>query len=153
MTDKFSTTVTINADSAAVWATLTHQALMSEWMGEPEMGVEVHTNWKVNTPILISGFHHVKFVSKGVILQYDEEKTLRYSHLSSVSRLPDVAENYTILEFILMPLDKQTQLTLNIENFPTETIRKHLEFYWRTTLVKIKKATERHADPVPLNHQ
>ncbi|QNL52684.1 SRPBCC domain-containing protein [Olivibacter sp. SDN3] len=143
MRDKFSTTVTINSDPAKVWNTLTNPEVMREWMGEPEMKIKVNTDWKINSPILISGFHHVNFVSKGFVLQYDTEKKLSYSHLSSISRLPDISDNYTILQFILIPVDKQTQLTISIENFPTETIRKHLEFYWRTTIVTIKKTAEK----------
>jgi uncharacterized protein YndB with AHSA1/START domain len=125
-----------------VWTTLTDLELMSKWLGDPEMNIEVQTDWNINSPIFIRGFHHTKFENKGTILQYDKEKRLSYTHLSSVSRLADEKENYTILEFILTPIDNQTQLTLNIENFPTETIRKHLEFYWRTTIVTIKKQTE-----------
>lgn len=142
MTGGFSTTITINSDTGKVWNTLTNTKLMKKWMGDPEMKIEVDTDWAINSPILISGFHHIKFVNKGLILQYDKEKKLKYSHLSSVSRLPDITENYTVLEFVLIPLGKKTQLTLNIENFPTETIRKHLEFYWRTTVVMIKEAAE-----------
>jgi len=42
-----------------------------------------------------------------------------------------------------MPAEQQTQLTITIENFPTDIIiRKHLEFYWRTSIVGIKKITE-----------
>jgi uncharacterized protein YndB with AHSA1/START domain len=142
MTDKFSTTVIINADPAKVWTLLTNPELMSEWMGDPEMKIEALTNWEVNTPILIRGYHHVQFENKGTVLQYEKEKKLSYSHLSSVSKLPDKPENHSILEFILLPVNKDTQLTLDITNFPTETIRKHLEFYWRTTIITIKKRAE-----------
>lgn len=147
MTDRFSTTVTINAEPLKVWTVLTNPALMTKWMGEPEMKIEVCTDWEINTPVFIRGFHHVKFENKGIVLRYDEGKMLSYSHMSSVSRLPDQPENYSILEFILTPVDKNTQLTLNIKNFPTEVIRKHLEFYWRTTIITIKKMVEREADP------
>ena len=111
-------------------------------MADPEIKIEIHTNWKINEGILIRGFHHLRFENKGIVLSYDKEKKLSYSHLSSLSRLPDKPENYSILEFVLTPVDKQTLLTLFITNFPTETIRKHLEFYWRGTMVKIKKAAE-----------
>jgi uncharacterized protein YndB with AHSA1/START domain len=142
MTDKFSTTVTINSEPAKVWTALTDIELMRQWLGEPEMKIEVQTDWKINSKIFIRGFHHIKFENKGIILQYDREKKLSYSHLSSISRLPDKPESYSILEFILTAFDKQTLLTLNISNFPTETIRKHLEFYWRTTIVNIKRKAE-----------
>jgi uncharacterized protein YndB with AHSA1/START domain len=142
MNGKFSTTVTINSNSDKVWTTLTDLELMTQWLGDPEMKIEVQTDWKINSPIFIRGFHHVKFENKGIILHYDREKKLSYTHLSSVSRLADTQENYTTLEFALTPIDEQTQLTINIENFPTETIQKHLEFYWRTTIFNIKRKIE-----------
>jgi len=142
MTDKFSTTVTINSSPSEVWVALTNPGVMSAWMGEPEMGIEILTDWKINSPVLIRGFHHTRFENNGLVLQYEKEKKLSYSHLSSVSRLPDRPENYSILEFILTPAGEKTLLALNIVNFPTETIRKHLEFYWRTTIVRIKKTVE-----------
>ncbi|MGN6601816.1 MAG: SRPBCC family protein [Ginsengibacter sp.] len=142
MTDQFSTSVTIKAAPAEVWRVLTDIRMVTQWSGEPEMKIEVVTDWKINSPIIIRGFHHIRFENKGTVLQFDREKKLSYSHLSSVSRLPDKPENYSILEFNLTPSGKQTLLELIISNFPTETIRKHLEFYWRTTVVKIKRMAE-----------
>ena len=142
MTKKFSTTLIIDAEPAKVWATLTSPELMVQWMGEAATRLEVQTNWEVNSPIVIRGFHHVTFENKGIVLKNKQEQLLSYSHLSSVSRLPDIVENYTILEFVLTPNNKQTMLTLSLFNFPTETIQKHLEFYWRGTVHKIKAQAE-----------
>jgi uncharacterized protein YndB with AHSA1/START domain len=142
MTDKFSTTVVINAHPAKVWTTLTNPAQMAHWMGAPEMEIKVATDWQVNSPILIQGFLHVRFEIKGIVLQHEKEHKLSYSHFSSISRLPDLPENYSILEFVLTPADGKTSLTLHIENFPTDVIRKHLEFYWRTTIIGIRKMVE-----------
>lgn len=125
-----------------MWRTLTNLEQMSKWLGEPEMNLQVKTDWKINSPISIRGFHHANFENKGTVLQFDKEKILRYTHLSSVSRLPDNEENYTVLEFKLTPIDNKTQLVITINNFPTETIRKHLEFYWQTTIFTIKKQSE-----------
>jgi hypothetical protein len=88
----------------------------------------------------------VKFENKGIILKYLKERILSYSHLSSVLRLPDIIENYTVIEFVLTPLNKQTTLTINITNFPTEAIQKHLAFYWRGTIYKILQYIENHTD-------
>ena len=148
MFDIFSATVIINSKPAEVWKTLTTPDLMTVWMGEPGMKLEILTDWNVNSPITIRGFHHVNFENKGIVLQFEKERKLSYSHLSSVSRLPDRQENYSILEFILTPVDKQTSLMINISNFPTEIIRKHLEFYWRTTVLKIKQSVEKRTDAV-----
>ena len=142
MDDTFSTAVTIDSEPPQIWAVLTQHKLMAQWMADPEMKIEVHTNWDIDAAILVQAFHHLKFENKGVVLSFDKEKRLSYSHLSSLSRLPDKRENYSIFEFVLTPVGKQTLLTIFVTNFPTETIRKHLEFYWRGTIVKIKKVVE-----------
>ncbi|MEJ2905810.1 SRPBCC family protein [Pedobacter panaciterrae] len=149
MTNRIENTITINASPAIVWGTLTQPMLMRQWMGEPEMEIEVHTDWQINGPILISGFHHIKFENKGIVLQYDINSVLEYSHFSSVSRLVDIPQNYSILRFTLTPIENQTILTLAIENFPTETIFKHLEFYWRTTIMLIKEFIEKQLEVIP----
>lgn len=144
MIDIFSTTTIIHANPTRVWTILTKPEFMVQWLGEPEMEIKIETDWKVNFPIVIRGFHHVKFENKGHVLEFDKEKRLRYTHLSSVSRLPDKIENYSILDFTLERTNESTSLTLDVQNFPTESIRKHLEFYWRPTILLIKNVAETH---------
>ena len=131
MTDKFSATVTMNGSQSKIWKTLTDPELMIMWMGDKELELKVQTSWEVGSPFSVHGFHHVRFENKGIVLHFQPEQKLSYSHLSSFSRLPDRQENYSVLEFILTPIGSQVQLTIDIFNFPTETIRRHLEFYWR----------------------
>jgi uncharacterized protein YndB with AHSA1/START domain len=142
MNKKVEKTISINAFPSQVWEYLTDPCLMKKWMGEPEMNIEVNTDWVVGNPILIKGFHHIKFENKGTVLQFDPHKIVQYSHLSSISRLPDTTENYTIITFRLTPNESQTLLTIKIENFPTESIYKHLDFYWHGTTALIKKQIE-----------
>lgn len=143
MSDSFSTNITINITPAKVWQVLTDPKIMTQWLGDPDMEIEVQTTWQINSPILIKGFHHVQFKNKGIVLAFEKERKLSFTHLSSLSRLPDIPESYSTLTFILEPGDDDTHLMLNIENFPTESIRKHLEFYWRTTLITIKDKVEK----------
>jgi uncharacterized protein YndB with AHSA1/START domain len=143
MPDNFSRSITINASPSKVWQTLTNPGIITQWMGDAAMNLEVQTNWQVGSPITIKGFHHVSFENKGIVLVFEEESTLSYSHLDSISNLPDAPENYSTLTFTLEPLNSNTLLTLNLENFPTESIRKHLEFYWKTTLFFIKNKAEK----------
>lgn len=130
-------TVSIQCAPAILWRVLTDITMMPAWMGA-EMDIRVETSWEVGSPIMIRGFHHVAFENKGTILQYEPGKVLSYTHLSSVSRLEDVQENYTIIEFIL----NGTELTVRLHNFPTEVIQQHLEFYWRGTIFRIKQIAE-----------
>jgi uncharacterized protein YndB with AHSA1/START domain len=135
-------TVEIDAAPRVVWDALTNAGLMARWMAEPEVGVEVITDWVVGAPIVVRGFHIVRFENTGTVLAFDPPRLLRYSHLSSLSRLPDHAESYAIVEFRVDPLDDRTALTVTLSNFATESIFKHLDFYWRGTMGVIKQFVE-----------
>ena len=141
--DKLATkTININASTSKVWEALTNPDLMKKWMSETE--INIITDWKVGSPIVIHGsLHGIKFKNNGTVLQFESEKILRYNHLSSLSRLPDKLENYSVVEFGLTPIENQTTLTLTLSNFPTENIYKHLAFYWNVTLEILKRLVEK----------
>ena len=138
-----SKTINIHAPVALVLEALTTISMMKLWMAEPEMELEITTDWKVGNPITTKGFHHIKFENKGKVLEFQPNKTLRYNYLSSLSRLPDQPENYTEIEFRLTPFENETTLTLTLTNFPTETIYHHSEFYWNGTLEILKRLIEK----------
>jgi uncharacterized protein YndB with AHSA1/START domain len=87
-------TITIHAPRDAVWRALTDSSCMKEWMGEPEMALEIVTDWIVGGPILIRGFHHGPFENRGTVQRFERPTSLRYSHKSSLSKLPDLPENF-----------------------------------------------------------
>jgi uncharacterized protein YndB with AHSA1/START domain len=142
MLNKVERTISINATHDKVWEYLTNTNLMKKWMGDPEMNIEVSTDWIVGNPMLIKGFHHVNFENKGIVLQFDPQKMIQYSHLSSISRLPDRKENYCIITFLLTPDKEHTLLTIKIENFPTESVHEHMNFYWQGTATVLKNFIE-----------
>ena len=81
--------VTIDAPPSEVWRALTDPDLMKQWMSEPVMRVEIVTEWKVGSPIIVKGRHNnVDFVNRGTVLEFEPNSIRRYSHLSSVSRPP-----------------------------------------------------------------
>jgi len=108
-----------------------------------ETEIRIGTDWNVGNPFILNGkLHGISFENKGTVLQFEREKVLKYSHLSSLSRLADEARNYSSIEVILAPLDNQTSLTVTLSNFPTESIYKHLVFYWNGTLEILKRLIE-----------
>ena len=137
----FNKTVQINAPISMVWAALTQPELMKKWMSEDD--IDILTNWQVGSPFIIRGnLHGIKFENKGLVLQFEPERVLSYSHLSSISRLRDQPENYTVLDFQVASMETQTSLTLTASNFPTESIYKHMAFYWNVTLEIFKRLLE-----------
>jgi len=87
--------------------------------------------------------YYRSFENKGTVLQFEPHSILRHSHLSSLARVPDHAENYTVIEFRLGRTEENsTSLNVRIANFPSESIFKHWEFYWKVTIGVVKRFIE-----------
>jgi uncharacterized protein YndB with AHSA1/START domain len=64
-------TIEIDAAPRTVWDALTNAGSMTRWMAEPDVGVEVITDWVVGAPIVVRGFHIVRFENRGTVLAFD----------------------------------------------------------------------------------
>jgi uncharacterized protein YndB with AHSA1/START domain len=143
---EFSKSVQINATPSAVWKALTEPGLMRQWMSETP--IEIITDWVVRHPMVIRGdWYKTGFINNGIVLKFDPLKCLQYTHLSSLSRLPDKPENYTALSFLLSPLESGTEVTFTATNFPTESIYRHFAFYWNVAIVLLKRFVEQQLAP------
>ncbi len=133
----------IQASSIVVWKYLIQPEWMKKWMLDDDTALDIETTWEAGSSIQIKGnLHGIAFENNGQIKTYDPEKALAYTHLSSLSQLPDREENYCVLEFALSETGHQTYLQLTISNFPTESVYYHLDFYWQSTLVVLKNQIE-----------
>lgn len=142
----FNKVVNIDAPISQVWHVLTEPELMKQWM-MPDIEMTVITDWTIGSPMIILGRMNGKnFENRGKVLQFTPETLLQYSHLSSISRLPDQPESYSLIEFQLQPDENKTILTLTISNFPTLSIYQHLAFYWNVTLEVLKRKIEKKCD-------
>ncbi len=139
--EQFTRSITINASPAKVWDALTVPELMKQWMSQTP--IEIITDWKVGKAITVKGdWYKAGFVNKGKVLRYEHEQLLEYSHLSSLSRLPDQPENYCIIMFRIIPETGYTALEVTLSNFPTDSIYRHFAFYWTVTIALLKKFIE-----------
>jgi uncharacterized protein YndB with AHSA1/START domain len=135
---RFQKTVEIQAPVDKVWEALTIPTLMKQWM--TESSIDIITSWEKGSPFIIEGnLHGIVFQNKGVVLEYEPMHRLAYSHLSSISALPDELENYTVIDFTLT---HGTILTIEINNFPTDAIYHHMAFYWNVAPEVLKKFVE-----------
>ncbi|RAO77271.1 SRPBCC family protein [Dyella jiangningensis] len=141
----FTEAVHIAAPVAAVWGALASSEHMGAWMGDPSMDVRVETTWQVGTHFVVRGVHHVPFENSGVLLAFEPMKRLAYSHLSSLSGLPEEPSSYTTLDFVMEADGHGTLLSLSACGFPTESIYRHLRFYWAGTLEVFKRYVESNA--------
>ncbi|KAF1707079.1 SRPBCC family protein [Pseudoxanthomonas sacheonensis] len=145
MKQTFHQTILVDAPIEVVWDSLSIPERMKTWMGEPELEIGIDTDWSVGSPIVIRGYHHVRFENRGTVLEFAPRTWLSYTHLSSLSRLSvDEQANYSTLRFSLTPMDDATSLTLTITGFPTESIFRHMDLYWRGTLEVLRLHAEQH---------
>lgn len=139
--------IEIQTPASDVWAALTTPAFMRAWMSDED--IQILTDWQVGRPFIIRGrLHGTDFTNHGTILLFEPETRLRYSHLSSLSRLPDVAGNHSIIDFTLAPAAGYTVVQLELSNFTTEAIEKHLSFYWKSALGSLKRFVEDRAPTI-----
>jgi len=138
----YSKSVQISSTPEDIWTALSSPAHMQNWMSES--AIEISSNWKTGEPISIKGIlSGHPFENKGKVLKFDPHSKLEYSHLSSLSNLEDILQNYSIIRFSLHSAAQHSTLTIALSNFPTETIYKHLVFYWSTTLEILKQYIEK----------
>lgn len=131
----------IAASPEKVWEVLTDPEQMKTWVTDSELAV--FSERKTGGRLQFKGdLHGIDYEDNGTILIFEIGRLLRYTHLSKISELPDVPENYSMITFTLTPEGSGTALKLQQDNFVTFAIFKHWEFYWSATLMLIKRICE-----------
>jgi uncharacterized protein YndB with AHSA1/START domain len=83
--------ITIDAPVQKVWKALVDPAAIQEYM----FGTNVQSDWTEGSLIVWKGeWQGRSYEDKGVILRLEPGRTLRYSHFSPLSGLPDVPASY-----------------------------------------------------------
>jgi hypothetical protein len=83
--------ISVRAARNQVWRALLDAGAIEQHM----FGTRVVTDWKEGSPILWKGTWNGRaYEDKGVVLRVTPRRTLRFSHFSPLSELPDNPENY-----------------------------------------------------------
>lgn len=134
-------TIRIDAPVSKVWETITTPVLIRGWLSDTP--IDVISEWKEGSNMTFKGtWHNRVYEDKGVIMAFEPERLFRYSFWSHMSQIPDVPENYSVVEFILERDGDETELSLSQSNFVSDTIYRHSNYYWTLTLDRLKKAIE-----------
>ena len=89
----------IDATPEKVWSILTDNQFIIQWLG-----VEMITNWQVNSEIAFTFVYKDKEVKdKGTLLHFEPNQKLSYNYWSVFSATEDVPENYSDITFTLIP--------------------------------------------------
>jgi uncharacterized protein YndB with AHSA1/START domain len=131
--------VTTKASRSKVWNALVNPKAIKQYM----FGTTAVTDWHKGSPIVWKGDWKGKpYEDKGVVLQFDPERTLQYSHFSPLSGLPEKPESYHTVTITLSGDGPQTLVALDQDKNATEEVRAHSETMWRGMLDALKKFLE-----------
>lgn len=132
--------ISINASKREVWDALVNPAAIKQYM----FGADVESGWREGSEIIWKGeFNGRKYEDKGVILKIEPEKLLRYSHFSSSSGKPDIADNYHFVTIYLADGADRTEVSLTQDNNADDYARIESEKNWNAMLEALKAYVEK----------
>jgi uncharacterized protein YndB with AHSA1/START domain len=128
----------INAPLERVWEALTDAKIVKQYF----FGTDLVTSWKVGEPIYYQGEWEGKpYKDKGIVLEYDHQKRLAYSYLSSWSGKEDLQENHLWVCYEVEPTETGTALTIYQSNY-SEELAGHSEGNWASLMNEMRKLIE-----------
>lgn len=131
--------ISVNAPSGKVWQALVSPEAIKQYM----FGTHVVSDWHEGSPIVWKGEWQGKpYEDKGVILQLEPGRAIRYSHFSPLSGLPDRPENYHTVTIELAGNGNQTHVSLAQDRNGSEEERAESEKNWEMMLAALKKFVE-----------
>jgi uncharacterized protein YndB with AHSA1/START domain len=129
----------IHSSIGKVWEILTETS--TDWNG---ILIQTTSEWKPNSEIIFSFvWDGIQYADKGEIIEFEPEKIFSHTYWSAFSGLPDQKENYSKVQYELLPTATGTILKLTHTNFATETMREHSDKNWEDTLDQIKEKCEK----------
>jgi uncharacterized protein YndB with AHSA1/START domain len=131
--------IRIDASVDKVWNALISPSIIKKYM----FGADVRSEWRKGSSITWKGeINGKKYEDKGTILEIARDKKLQYSHFSSLSKLPDIPENYHTVTITLIRDNGGTQLLLTQDKNGSENERIESEKIWGMMLESLKKLLE-----------
>lgn len=139
--------ILINADRSLVWDALVNPVQTKKYM----FGCEAVSDWKIGSPLLWNGMYDGKKMTfvKGIILDFQPLRILKYTVIDPNADLPDIPENYLNVTYELSEQDGLVNLTVTQDGFENaaDGEKRYKDVYnngdgWNPILIEIKKLAE-----------
>ena len=131
--------VTIQAQADKVWSALTDPAVIRQYM----FGTHVISDWKKGSPIIWRGEWEGKaYEDRGLVLTYERNRRLRYSHYSPVAGEIEMPGMYHTVTIELSEKRGRTVVSLMQDNNATRQAKSESEKNWTTMLAGLKQLME-----------
>lgn len=132
--------ITIAAPRSKVWEAITKPELVKQYF----FGTNIESTWKKGAAIRFTGEWEGKpYEDKGVIVEIEKDKLLKYNYYSSWSGKPDVPENYQLVTYRLNDMGGNTEYVVEQEGIETEEAARHSEQNWAGILQELRKLLEK----------
>jgi uncharacterized protein YndB with AHSA1/START domain len=129
----------IKAPIDQVWEALTNADIVKQYF----FGSNQETDWNIGSQILWTGeYEGTTYVDKGVVLEFEPNRKLSFSYLSSWSGLEDNPENYLLVTYEVHPVENGTELIITQSNYDEEK-SKHSSENWKLVIDGLKKLVEK----------
>jgi uncharacterized protein YndB with AHSA1/START domain len=133
----------IDAPVARVWQALVDPRAVKQYM----FGTDMISDWQEGSTIVWKGeWQGRSYEDKGVILEIEPSRRLRYSHFSPLSGQEDRPENYHTVTIELVGEGGQTRVSLAQDKNASEEEREHSEKNWAMMLAALKQFVEGESD-------
>lgn len=132
-------TTLIRAPVATVWAAMLDPRRQEAWLG----GFHFEGGWSVGASLALVGTLNGKaYRESGVLLAFEPERRIRYSHWSKLWRVPESPANRAVLTLALEPDSNGTRMALHHALPEVEAIEPHSRFFWRGGLEQLRRLVE-----------
>ncbi|BDA79512.1 ATPase [Leptospira kobayashii] len=136
---KLSMEKRIKASQETVWEILTSPKYIKEYL----YGTDAISDWKKGSSLIFKGEWEGKaYEEKGVILEFEKPYIFKYTYFTAFFELPELPENYAIIENKLTTAGEIVTINLTQSGFTSEEKLKHSEDSWNHCLEIIKKIAE-----------
>jgi uncharacterized protein YndB with AHSA1/START domain len=131
--------IDIDAPSADVWAALTDPEAIAQYF----FGARVTADWEPGGQIVWRGEYEGKeYEDKGVVLEVDRNRRLKFTHFSPLAGLPDEPENYHVITYEIEGRGDTTHLTLSQDHNDGAAEAEHAANNWTVMLQALKRTVE-----------
>lgn len=136
-------TIVINAPKHRVWQVLTRPEFVKLW----QYGSDLMTTWQTGSDIRFSTEWEGKiFEQWGMVLEMEPDELIRYSLFAPGPGIEDKAENYFIMNYVLVGGDNQTTLQIIQEDTRPGAVQEAPQGDENPILQALKRLAENYND-------
>jgi uncharacterized protein YndB with AHSA1/START domain len=129
----------IDASLVKVWEALIKPEIIKTYF----FNLDTHTDWRPGSLIRFSGeWNGTSYHDKGLVLEVEAKKSLKFRYWSSIMEVEDAPENYVFITYNLIGEDGDVSITVTQENIADQQMKERLQQHWNTVLRGLKKVTE-----------